>query len=155
MSKHSELAMDIFKQGYNCSQAVFAAFCDETGMTFEDAVKLSSSFGAGMGKLREVCGAVTGMFMAAGVLYGYADPLDDAAKAEHYALIQSLACQFKEANKSIICRDLLGLDLEEQNPVPEARTEHYYQERPCVELVGSAAEILDNLIERKKEIFRI
>lgn len=149
MSKHSALAMDLFKQGYNCSQAVTAAFCDETGLGFDDAIKLSSSFGAGMGKLREVCGAVTGMFIAAGLIYGYTDPLDDAAKAKHYALIQSLASQFKEANKSIICRDLLGLEQEELNPVPEARTEHYYQERPCVELVGSAAEILDKLIENK------
>ncbi|MEI6578870.1 MAG: C-GCAxxG-C-C family protein [Eubacteriales bacterium] len=149
MSKHSELAIGLFKQGYNCSQAVFGAFCDETGMSLEDALRLSSSFGAGMGKLREVCGAVTGMFMAAGCIYGYADPLDEAAKAEHYALIQSLAHLFKEENKSISCRDLLGLDLEEQNPIPEARTEHYYQERPCVELVGSAAEILDKLIESR------
>ncbi len=149
MSKHSEHAMELFKQGYNCSQAVFGAFCDETDMDLEDALKLSSSFGAGMGKLREVCGAVTGMFMAAGCIYGYADPLDETAKAEHYALIQTLAQEFKEANKSISCRDLLGLDLEEQNPVPEARTEHYYQERPCVELVGSAAEILDKLNENR------
>jgi len=149
MSRHSQLAMDLFKQGYNCSQAVFGAFCDETGMNFEEAMKLSSSFGGGMGKLREVCGAVTGMFMAAGLKYGCSDPLADTAKAEQYALIQSLAQQFKNENKSIICKDLLGLDLEELNPVPDARTEHYYQERPCIELVGSAAELLDKIIESK------
>ena len=85
---HSELAMAYFKEGYNCSQSVFMAFCEEYDMDFEMALKISSSFGAGMGRLREVCGAVTGMFMVAGMLYGYTDPKDHKSKTKHYERIQ-------------------------------------------------------------------
>ena len=74
MSAHSDLARKLFKKGYNCSQSVFAAFCDETGLDMETALKIASSFGGGMGRLREVCGAVTGMFMVVGMKYGYTDP---------------------------------------------------------------------------------
>ena len=100
MNSIREHAMELFKQGYNCSQSVFAAFCEECGMDFETALKLSSSFGGGMGRLREVCGAVSGMFMVAGMKYGYTDPEDSTSKAEHYKRIQELAEQFKEKNGS-------------------------------------------------------
>lgn len=149
MSQHSILAEELFKKGYNCSQSVFAAFCDETGMELETALKISSSFGGGMGRLREVCGAVSGMFMVAGMLYGYSDPLDKTAKAEHYKLIQSLAMKFKIENNSIICRELLKLVINSDGPVPEDRTENYYKKRPCKELVKYAAEILDEYILNK------
>ena len=102
MSKHSDYAKELFNKGYNCSQSVFAAFCDETGFGFEDALKISSSFGGGMGKLREVCGAVSGMFMVVGIKYGYTRTGDTQEKTEHYRLIQSLAKQFEEKNNSII-----------------------------------------------------
>jgi C_GCAxxG_C_C family probable redox protein len=149
LSQHSILAEELFKKGYNCSQSVFAAFCDETGMELETALKISSSFGGGMGRLREVCGAVSGMFMVAGMLYGYSDPLDKTAKAEHYKLIQSLAMKFKIENNSIICRELLKLVINSDGPVPEDRTENYYKKRPCKELVKYAAEILDEYILNK------
>lgn len=149
MSQHSILAEELFKKGYNCSQSVFAAFCDETGMELETALKISSSFGGGMGRLREVCGAVSGMFMVAGMLYGYSNPLDKTAKAEHYKLIQSLAMKFKIENNSIICRELLKLVINSDGPVPEDRTENYYKKRPCKELVKYAAEILDEYILNK------
>ena len=142
--------MELFKQGYNCSQAVFGAFCDDIGMDFETALKISSSFGGGMGRLREVCGAVSGMFMVAGMKYGYTDPKDKISKAEHYKLIQLLAKQFKEKNRTIICRELLGQGTENESYVPEARTEEYYKKRPCLELVGDAAEIMHEYINRKK-----
>lgn len=148
MSRHSKTARALFEKGYNCSQSVFAAFCDATGLDFETALKLSSSFGGGMGRLREVCGAVSGMLMAAGMLYGYTDPQDDAAKADHYRLVQSLALQFKAENDSIICRDLLGLPAGHDAPVPEKRTEVYYQKRPCAQYVERAAEILDEYIQK-------
>lgn len=109
MSDKQEQAMNLFKEGYNCAQTVFAAFHKEMDMDFETALKLSSSFGGGMGRLREVCGAVSGMFAVAGMKYGYTDPNDNKAKAEHYKLIQELAVQFKTENHSIICRELLGL----------------------------------------------
>ena len=147
-------AENLFLQGYNCSQAVFAAFSDDVGLDFETALKLSSSFGGGMGRLREVCGAVSAMFMIAGIKYGYSDPKNSAAKAEHYERIQLLAAKFKEKNGSIICRELLGLPEGKDNPVPEARTESYYQKRPCAELVKSAAKIIYDYLEENKDDHR-
>ena len=143
MSK-KEKAMNLFKAGANCSQAVVGAFAEECGITIEEAMKLASGFGAGMGRMREVCGAVSGMVIVANLLYGSADLQDKKAKDEHYALIQKLADEFKKINSSIICRELLNLNKNENtSPVSEARTETYYKKRPCVELVGIAAEILE------------
>lgn len=150
MSEHSKLSKELFKKGYNCSQSVFAAFCDETGLDLETALKISSSFGGGMGRLREVCGAVSGMFMVAGMIYGYSDPSDKIAKTEHYKLIQSMGKKFKDENNSIICRELLGLSEKNDTPIPEDRTEKYYEKRPCAELVEQAAVILDEYIQNKK-----
>ena len=151
MNDHSYLAKELFEKGYNCSQSIFAAFCDETGLDIETALKLSSSFGGGMGRLREVCGAVTGMFMVVGLKYGYSNPYDKELKTEHYKLIQYLAEKFKEENASIICRDLLSLtNTKTSNSyIPSDRTESYYKERPCTNLVISAANILDEYIKNK------
>lgn len=143
MNNARERAMELFKQGYNCSQSVFGAFAEECGIDFETALKLSSSFGGGMARLREVCGAVSGMFMVAGMKYGYTDPKDSTAKTEHYKRIQELAAEFKEKNKSIVCRELLGLSVKSEIYIPEERTAEYYKKRPCAELVGDAAEIID------------
>jgi C_GCAxxG_C_C family probable redox protein len=150
MSAHSELAKELFKKGYNCSQAVFAAFCDETGLDVDTAFKIASSFGGGMGRLREVCGAVSGMFMVIGLKYGYSDPSDKKAKTEHYQVIQKFAKKFEKENGSIVCKELLGLSKKDDNPYPEDRTNSFYKKRPCVELVGQAAEILDQYIQNKK-----
>jgi len=144
---HADRAEALFVEGYNCAQAVFGAFCDVTGMDFETAMKLSSSFGGGMGRLREVCGAVSGMFMVAGILYGYGDTGEDGEKAEHYKRIQSLAEEFKAQHGTIICRELIASLKKDSNPTPEARTEQYYKERPCAAFVRSAAEAMDKLIE--------
>ena len=143
----SVLAMEYFKEGYNCSQSVFLAFCDEYNMDFEMALKISSSFGAGMGRLREVCGAVSGMFMVAGMIYGYIDPKDYKSKTEHYERIQYLAKEFEDKNRSIICRELLGLGSGKDSPIPNIRTAEYYKKRPCMELVGMAADIMDKYIK--------
>lgn len=145
-----QYAMELFKRGYNCSQSVFLAFHEEYDMDFKTALRISSSFGAGMGRLREVCGAVTGMFMAAGMLYGYDDPKDNAGKTEHYKRIQYLAKEFEDQNRSIICRELLGLGKGKDSPVPEQRSEEYYKKRPCVELVGMAADIMEKYIEKHR-----
>lgn len=145
-SKRAKKGMALFKEGYNCSQAVFLAFADLYGIDESVALKLSSSFGGGMGRLREVCGAVSGMFMVAGVLYGYEDPKDHLAKSEHYARIQELAAKFAEINRSIICRELLGLTEKKSEPVPEKRTEEYYVKRPCEQLVGIAAALMEEYI---------
>lgn len=143
---HGEKAKQLFMEGYNCSQAVFGAFCDECGMDFETAMKLSSSFGGGMGRLREVCGAVSGMFMVAGILYGYDDPKGQNEKTLHYERIQKLAQEFQKENGSIVCRELLGLSEKKSEPAPEKRTEQYYKKRPCPEMVKMAAEIIEQYI---------
>lgn len=149
---HEEKAKKLFKEGYNCSQSVFVAFCEDMNLEEGLALKLSSSFGGGMGRLREVCGAVSGMFMVAGVLYGYDDPKDYDIKTQHYKRIQKLAHEFQQYNKSIVCRDLLGIEGINNNPVPEKRTEEYYKKRPCIELVGDAARIFEKYMKEVKSI---
>ncbi len=142
MSKR-EKAEELFLKGYNCAQAVAGAYAEEMGMDFDTVVKTVSSFGGGMGRLREVCGTVSGMFFVAGAIYGYQDPKDVTAKKEHYERIQLLASQFKEETGSIICRELLGVKGKDTSPTPEARTKEYYQKRPCVKMAGLAADILE------------
>lgn len=136
-------ARELFREGRNCAQAVFCAFCEDYGIDFETGLKLSSSFGGGMGKLREVCGAVSAMFMIAGLKYGYISKDDLDEKTNHYKLIQELAQKFKNENGSIICRELLGEDSD--GYVPQKRDEKYYQTRPCEDYIASAARIIDKM----------
>ncbi len=143
-----EMAMENFRKGYNCSQSIVLAFADMLPIDEEMLLKMASSFGGGMGRLREVCGSVTGMFMIAGLLYGYDGPETGQVKADHYARIQELAHRFEEIHGSIVCRDMLGLSVRHDVPTPEARTEEYYKKRPCPEIIGDAAEILDRYIEK-------
>lgn len=142
-----EKAMELFEEGYNCAQAVVLAFEDLYPIDRKSILCLSSSFGGGMGRLREVCGSVSGMFMVAGMLYGYDSPKASGEKTEHYARIQELAAEFEKENGSIVCRELLGLSVKKENPTPEVRTAEYYKKRPCKELVGMAAEIMEKYIE--------
>lgn len=146
MSLKGDRAYELFKEGYNCSQAVFGAFADELGVDFETAVKLASGFGGGIGRMREVCGTFTGLTMAASMIYGYDDPKDTETKAELYEKIRALADKFREDNGSIICRELLGLQQAEKSAVPEARTSEYYKKRPCAELCRYAADMLEEFI---------
>jgi len=143
-------AEKLFKEGYNCCQSVVGAFCGELNIDFETAMKLSSSFGGGMGRLREVCGAVSGMFIVAGLKYGYADPKDRKAKAEHYKLIQELAKEFENKYGSIVCRRLLGLEEKKDSHVPSERTQQYYEKRPCSQYVAFAAELAEKMISSKE-----
>lgn len=142
-----EKAMAYFRQGYNCAQAVVLAFADLTDMDEATLSRMSCSFGGGMGRLREVCGTVTGMFLVTGLLRGYDGAETGEVKAAHYARIQALAKEFEKQNGSIVCRELLALRQKHRDdPTPEARTEAYYAGRPCAELVGNAAEILENYL---------
>lgn len=141
-----EIAMQNFKEGYNCAQAVLLAYADLIDIDKESLAKIASSFGGGMGRLREVCGAVSGMFMVEGLLHGYSDPSAKDEKMAHYANLQALAAKFKEQNGSIVCRELLG-GVQSTNPKPDERTPEYYKKRPCVELVGMAAEILEEYLK--------
>ena len=146
---HSERAAELFCTGCNCSQAVLVAFAEDCGMDEKIAMKLSSSFGGGMGRLREVCGAFSGISLVVGALCGYGDAISDK-KAEHYALIRELAEEFKSVNGgSIICRELLdGTEkLSAQNPA--VRTEEYKHKRPCYEIVANSADILEKKLKEK------
>ena len=143
----SETAAELFLNGYNCAQSVVGAFADKTDIDFDTLMRLSSSFGGGLGRLREVCGAVSGMAMIAGILYGYEKPDDSAGKIEHYELIQNLVQDFKDKHETIICRELLAGIKKTEGAVPEARTKEYYKTRPCAMFVETAAEILDKYIK--------
>ena len=142
MSLRSERAAQLFAEGYNCSQAVVGAFADCIPVEFDLLMKMSSSMGGGMGRLRETCGAVTGMFMVAGLLKGYADTDDKEAKDNHYKLIQELANEFKSVYQTYNCNELLG-NIGKGTYVSSPRTAEYYKTRPCVNFVVTAAEILD------------
>ena len=143
---HADKAKELFEQGYNCAQAVLLAFDDVTGLDGEAAARLSSSFGGGMGRMREVCGAVSGALMVMGIAQGYSDPSASDKKHEHYANIQEFARRFKEENGSIICRELLAGVPTAVGTAPEARTQEYYKKRPCAELVRLAAKTLDDML---------
>ncbi|MBR7149399.1 MAG: C_GCAxxG_C_C family protein [Oscillospiraceae bacterium] len=128
-----------FKDGYNCAQAVALAFQDLTGLEEGMLLRVVSSFGGGLGRLREVCGAISGMAFVMGAVRGYDDPKDREGKAAHYKLLQEMAAEFRKRTGSIVCRDLLGETT--VGGAPEARTEAYYQKRPCGALVRLAAAI--------------
>lgn len=144
MIDHSSFAAELFEKGYNCAQAVAVAFCDVTGLEEKAVAAMASSFGGGMGRMREVCGAVSGMLLVAGILYGYDTPGDDQIKKEHYRRVQLLAEQFRAEHGSIICRELLGDPPSDPNPTP--RSPEFYQMRPCTRMVYCAAEILDRYL---------
>lgn len=139
----AQRAQELFHQGYNCAQSVFCAFCEQTGMDFETALKLSQPFGGGMSRLREVCGAVTGMFMVAGLKYGNTSK-DEADKLKHYDLIQSLAAQFKQENDTIICRELL-----ENAKKNSALVQTGPHNPACEKFVMDAAAMTEDLIAKK------
>ena len=139
-------AAKLFFEGYNCAQAVAMAFSDVIGLDEQFCAKAVSSFGGGMGRLREVCGAVSGMLFVAGILYGYDTKDDDEIKKEHYARVQELAGQFREEVGSIICREILKNP--PTDPTPSPRTEQYYKERPCAHMVVTAVRIMEEYIAK-------
>ena len=146
MGAYAEKAVQLFREGYNCSQSVFGAFAGRYGIDRDTAMRLASSFGAGMGRLREVCGTVSAMCLIAGLESGSADGADQAQKAANYIEVQELVTRFKEKYHTICCADLLHLDKtreESTNPVPEARTQAYYKNRPCPDIIRCAAELIE------------
>lgn len=145
-----EIAERNFLDGYNCTQAVVMAFADELGVERDLLIRMSSSFGGGLGRLRETCGAVSAMGLIVGLLEGKDfSAVGQEAKAEQYAKIQKLAGEFKAINGSIVCRELLGAKLAATNPQPDARTPEYYKIRPCAKLVGDMAEIIDIYLQKR------
>ena len=140
----SERAAQAFLDGYNCAQAVAVAFADLMGMEEKTAARLAAPFGGGMGRLREVCGAVSGMLLVLGSLYGYDDPKADGEKKQLYQEVQDLAAGFREQFGTILCRELLDNPSSSPNPTP--RTPAFYQDRPCARFVAAAAEEMEHFI---------
>lgn len=146
-------AVALFKEGFNCSQSVVAAFADMYGFTHEQALRMSASFGGGIGRMRETCGAACGLFLLAGLETGATEGSDREGKAANYALVQELAEEFKKRNGALRCADLLGLSKTE--PVvstPEARTSQYYAKRPCSKMVEEAARIWCEYLEKRPKV---
>jgi len=152
MNQKQELAMGYFREGYSCAQAVLLAFCDETGLSKQQAAMLAAPFGGGMGRLREVCGAFSAALMVMGLLEGVAVPDDEQAKADQYAEIQRWARVFEEQNGSIICRQLLKDIPTTQGSIPQPRTEEYYAQRPCMAIVGRAAAMTDTFLKERQTL---
>ena len=146
---HVKEAGDLFLSGYNCAPSVFCAFRDVTGLDLETSLKLSSSFGGGMGRMREVCGSMSAAFMIVGLLYGYTSNTEIDAKGRHYALVQKIAAKFKGKHNTIICRELLAGLKADDSPVPSVRDAEYYKKRPCLRFIEDAAGIIDDIIKEK------
>ena len=145
-------AVELFKSGYNCSQSVVAAFADLYGFTEEQALKMSASFGGGIGRMRQACGAACGMFLLAGLDTGAVDAEDRAGKSHNYEVVQQLAEKFRAENGSLICAELLGLSTTatHRDTQAEPRTDLYYKKRPCVEMVETAARIFADYLIAKE-----
>ena len=142
---HGLKAAELFLSGYNCAQAVAVAYSEELGLTERQAAKMVSAFGGGMGRMREVCGAVSGMLFVLSSLYGYDTPGDDVSKKRLYSEVQELASRFRAENGSIICRELLDNPPADPNPTP--RTAEFYAKRPCAKMVHTAGRLLDEFME--------
>lgn len=140
LSKYSNRAVELFMQGKNCSQAVFVAFATDFGLTEEMALSISAGLGGGVGRMREVCGAISGSAMVVGLKY------PELSKAEVYEKVRAIADEFKKTNHSIVCKELLGLAKPENSSIPEARTTEYYQKRPCVKIVEDAAKATEKIL---------
>lgn len=151
LSAKEETAQRLFHNGANCAQSVVGAFASECGLTEAEAMRLASGFGAGMGRLREVCGTVSGMVLVANLLFGPTNASEKSEKDAHYAFIQELAGAFRAETGSIVCRELLGLAQNQSDaPISEPRTETYYKKRPCGEMVLLAVQILEKKLQEKR-----
>lgn len=133
----------LFESGYNCAQSVFAAYCDLFGISRETGLKLSCSLGGGYARMREMCGAVSGMALICGLACGNTDPSDQTAKTENYTKMREMIERFREENGSYLCRELLGVESAEASASPSPRTKEYYASRPCSQLVRSAGRIIE------------
>ncbi len=146
MRSRVDEAVQTFESGYNCAQAVFATYADLFGLSKETALKLSSPMGAGVGRMREICGAVSGMALLSGLKEGNIDPKNEEAKEHIYKLVRGMSDRFAAENGTIICRELLGKKNKEQSAKPEERTQNYYATRPCSRLIACAAKIVEEML---------
>ena len=156
MKDHAIRAVELFFEGFNCAQSVLGAFAEDPdvglGMDFQTAVRAASGLGGGLSRQRELCGAINGMCIAAGLLFGYDQACDTEGKKRLYADIQRLCAEFRTENSSIVCRDLLGARKgQDAAPTPDARTAEYYRSRPCAKMIHDAAQVLDREIARRMQ----
>lgn len=141
--KREEAAKDFFRKGYNCAQSVALAFSDIIGLDTEQTARVTAGLGGGVGRMREVCGAVSAMAVIAGGIAPFTEPSSMEDKKKNYALVQLLAGRFREEKGAIVCRELMKLRADAPSgPEPEARTEEYYRSRPCEGNIACAARIL-------------
>lgn len=150
MNRKNE-ATNYFYEGYNCSQSVVLAFKDLLPIDEKILLEMSSSFGGGISRLRETCGAVSGMAIVLGLLYGYSDPKSQEEKAKHYARVQEAILRFEEKNHSLVCRELLNIQDKHSTPTLEVRTKEYYDSRPCSKLISDAVEVLEEYIKKNTQ----
>ena len=147
-------AVDNFMAGYGCCQSVVAAFADIYGLDDMMAKKIAAGFGGGVGRLRMMCGAVSGVVMLVGLDCGQTEGSDREGKSACYKVVQDLLAESKEENGSLICAEILGLEGYEKaqsSYVASARTAEYYKTRPCAAKVESAARIFANYLRRKNQ----
>ncbi len=141
----SESAAEFFKKGFNCSQSVFSAFSPSLGLDEEKALKIACPFGAGMGRMQETCGAVTGAFLVFGLKYGKSIEGDDEAKERSYDLVNRFSEKFRALHSSLRCRDLIGLDMKTEEGQKIAREKDIFRTL-CLQLVKDAAAITEELL---------
>lgn len=149
--KKIEKARDLFLSGFNCAQAVAAAFAAELGMDEKTALRLASGFGGGVGGTRHVCGAVSGMCMVASSVLGYDEADETEGKKYLYATIQRMVAQFTEQYQAVDCRDLLKRNGIQAKAEPSERTPEYYRTRPCVRYVEACAAIVCDMLSEEKK----
>ncbi len=142
---HAEVAKAAFNQHYNCAQSVLSAYAQELWLERDQALKVATGFGGGMGRLAATCGLVTGAFMVLGLKYGMIDSADQASKEKTYAAVQAFAQEFRARCGSLDCRDLLGVDLSTPEGLAKARDQQLFN-RICTKYVQAAAEILDDML---------
>lgn len=146
-------AVELFMSGYGCSQSVVAAFADLYGLDETMAKRIAAGFGGGVGRMRMMCGTVSGLVILAGLDCGQTEGDDREGKAACYKVVQELLETFKQRNGSIICAELLGLNgcpVVKTTYVPDERNAEYYKKRPCAQKVESAARIFAEYLERKR-----
>ena len=142
-----EKALEIFKAEHNCSQTIVLTFSDMIDMDAVLLARMAQPLGGGVGRLRNICGAVSGMAMVLGALYGREPDPDQEGKKLVYSYVQECAAEFEKIYGTVICKDLLEIVEVKKDPVPQKRDEEYYATRPCARIVEDAAEILERFIE--------
>lgn len=147
-------AVDLFMSGYGCCQSVVTAFADICGLTDTQAKLVAAGFGGGVGRMRMMCGAVSGLVILAGMSDGQTEGDDKEGKAHCYKVVQELLNKSKQENGSIICAELLGIKgpVPLGNFIPDERNAEYYKKRPCVAKVESAARIFADYLEKNRKL---